>query len=270
MKYKQMAGIGWTTAFVIPLITLGYIPLFNGILIPVFALLLLIYCRQLKTDRISLSVSIWLLIIGTGLFLAIYRPHEFSYPLVFSTAALHEGGNEFSLHINTAKALAGYLALLFLISGISAPGKAFIESRAHQFATALVFAFIILAAAYLVLDLAVYLKPVTYVLAFGLVNLLVTCVSEEAFMRLVFQSQLERFISRYTNKTLIYQSVSLLITTLLFVATHAIASVELFIVFSLAGFLYGLIYTLTKNVFASIATHFAVNIVHFSFLTYPL
>lgn len=270
MRYKQFAGIAWTIAFVIPLITLGYIPLLNGILIPVFALLLLIYRLQLKIDRINLSVPIWLLIISTGLFLAIYRPHGFSYPLVFIADPLHEGGKVFSLHINTAKALAGYLALLYLISKVGVPGETYIKSRSRQFATALMFAVIVLVPAYFVLNLDIYLKPITYILAFGLVNLLVTCASEEAFMRLIFQAQLERFISKYTNKKLICQGVSLFITTLLFVATHAVASVELLIVFSLAGFLYGLIYTLTRNVFASIATHFTVNIVHFSFLTYPL
>lgn len=270
MKYKQLTGIGWATAFVLPLIILGYIPLLNGILIPFFALLLLIYRLQLEADSVKLSVPIWLLIIITGLFLAIYRPHEFSYPLVFSTVALHEGGNEFRLHINTTKTLAGYLVLYFLINGIGSRGKTYLKLSSHQFATSLICTFLILATAFLVLDLDIYPKPIAYVLAFGLVNLLVTCVSEEAFMRLVFQSQLERFISKYTNKTLIYQGVSLFITTVLFVTTHAIASVELFIVFSIAGFLYGLIYTLTKNVFASIATHFTVNILHFSFLTYPL
>lgn len=270
MKYKQMAGGALISALVLPLIALGYIPLLNGILIPLFALLLLIYTRQLNAGRLSLSVIIWLLIIDTGLFLAIYRPYEFSYPLIFHATELHESGKPFTLHINTAKALAGYLVLLFLINQTGSPGKAVYKSRLHQFAIAFAFALPILLVAWVVLDLNIYIKPITYVLAFGIINLLVTCVSEEAFMRLVFQAQLERLIANFTNKTVIYQGVSLFTTTLLFVATHAVASIELLIVFTLAGFLYGLVYTLTKNVFASIATHFTVNIVHFSFLTYPL
>lgn len=270
MKYKQMAGGALISALVLPLIALGYIPLLNGILIPVFALFLLVYTRQLYAGRSSLSVIIWLLIIAVGLFLAIYRPHEFSYPLIFHAAELHEGGKPFTLHINSAKALAGYLVLLFLINQPDVPGKTVCKSRLQQFAVALAFAFLILTVAWFVLDLHIYPKSITYVLAFGIINLLVTCVSEEAFMRLVFQAQLERFIANFTNKTAIYQGISLFTTTLLFVATHAVASIELLIVFTLAGFLYGLVYTLTKNVFASIATHFTVNIVHFSFLTYPL
>ncbi|RYZ99332.1 MAG: CPBP family intramembrane metalloprotease, partial [Moraxellaceae bacterium] len=55
-----------------------------------------------------------------------------------------------------------------------------------------------------------------------------------------------------------------------FVLTHGVQGAEPTLVFALAGFVYGLIYTLTKSIAAAIAVHFFVNILHFSFFTYPL
>ena len=58
----------------------------------------------------------WLLAIVLGIGVGLYRPAGFNYPLVFSVSQLHEGGSPFSLYINIAKLLAGYITVYLLIS----------------------------------------------------------------------------------------------------------------------------------------------------------
>lgn len=211
----------------------------------------------------------WLLAIALGIGVGLYRPAGFNYPLVFSVSQLHEGGSPFSLYINIAKLLAGYITVYLLISsGVKV--KPYIQNRPQQFALAVGLGLFVVLIAYFALGLGFYLKPLAYITLFALVNLLVTCVAEEAFMRLLLQAQLHKFLSGKLASTFQLEAVPLLITTGIFVLMHFSANVTVLGVFALAGFCYGLVYSLTKNFWACVAVHFTVNIVHFSLLTYPL
>ncbi len=265
-SWFPVLAIVFATLLVIP----GYIPVLNWLLIPILVFLLLFYRYLLGRNTQSSMIPAWILVVIVGLFLGIYRPDSFHYPLLFGAEALYEGGKPFNLHVNTSKLLAGYLILFLLLPVIRIPGKVHITSPAATVLTVFALALTILFAAFFILDLELHSKPVHYVALFGLVNPLVTCVSEEAFMRLIFQSQLVLFISKYTERDIIRKGVPLAVATLLFVAVHSISSMELLVVYALAGAIYGLAYTLTNNIFASIGTHFLVNIIHFSFLTYPV
>lgn len=105
---------------------------------------------------------------------------------------------------------------------------------------------------------------------FGLVNLVVTCISEEAFMRLLVQAQIQNFISGAVKQKFWQELIPLVVATSLFTLIHFSSNLNVTLAYGLAGFLYGLVYSLTKNIWMCIAVHFGVNIIHFSFLTYPL
>ena len=124
--------------------------------------------------------------------------------------------------------------------------------------------------AYKILGLAFHVKPFKYIVLFGLVNLIITCLAEEAFMRLLLQEQIQKFISGAVTHKLWQEFIPLITTTFIFVLTHSVQGFNAVLAFAVAGFSYGLVYSLTKNLWACVAVHFAVNIIHFSFLTYPL
>lgn len=256
-------------AMAVALSVTGFLPGSVMVLIALFALALVAFRKGLFHHRNLVTVPAWLLAVISGLAVGLYRPDGFNYPLIFSTEQLHEGGLPFALYVNIGKGLAGWLALLLLLPLVDRR-NAVVQGALSTVGLVLILTAIILITAVVLLDLALFTKPVGYLLPFGLVNLLITCVAEEAFMRLLFQLSLALAFTRLIPRQWPPQIIALLLTTGLFILTHSVASVELMVVFGLAGFCYGLVFLLTRNIYACIALHFLVNFMHFAFLTYPL
>ena len=255
--------------FLTAAVAVNFIPFVTATLIAIFAASLWCYDYFLNhNNRIGFYVS-WSCAIVLGILVGLYRPHDFNYPLVFSVEQFYDGGLPSSLYINIAKFFAGIITLFFLLS-YKPVTPIYIQSKFSQFTFSLVLALLILGMAYEILDLQIHVKPFKYILLFGLVNLLVTCLAEEAFMRLLLQSQIQKFISGTIKHRFWQEIIPLGVTTFIFVVTHSVQGLNNILIYTVAGFCYGLIYSLTKNVRASIAVHFTVNIIHFSFFTYPL
>lgn len=245
------------------------IPSIAAVLVFVFAMVLSLYKYLLNANKPVGLYLTWTFAIVLGVAVGLYRPAGFSYPLVFGVNQLYEGGLPFSLYVNTAKLLAGYIIIYFFIS-TSVQSYVFICSRLQQYALAIGMGIIVVLIASLFLGLEFHLKPLNYIVMFGLANLLVTCVAEEAFMRVLLQAQLQKFISGKVKNVFWLEAIPLFIATLIFVVTHLATSLNTILVFGLAGFTYGLVYSVTKNLWACVVVHFIVNIIHFSLLTYPL
>ena len=174
-----------------------------------------------------------------------------------------------TLQFDGGKTLAGYLILIALLplafkspKTLAAPGL--------QILLVTLLSVGIIAFATFLLDLEFYLKSLSTIVIFGLINLLCTCIAEEAFMRLALQNEIQRAVGRYTRNPILREYGPLVFTTLIFLHTHSSTSAEISLLYAIAGFLYGLVYTLSKNILCSIGLHFLVNILHFSFLTYPI
>jgi membrane protease YdiL (CAAX protease family) len=253
--------LGLSATHLIPPIAAG--------LVFVFALVLSLYNYLLHFNKPVGLYLTWTIAVVLGIAVGLYRPAGFSYPLVFSVNQLYEGGSPFSLYVNTAKLLTGYIIIYFLISSRFV-SNVFIHSRLQQYIFAIGLGAIVVLIASLFLGLEFHLKPLTYIVMFGLANLLVTCVAEEAFMRLLLQAQLQKFISGKVKSVFWLEAIPLIIATVIFVLTHLAKSPNAILIFVLAGFSYGLVYSLTKNLWACVVAHFIVNIIHFSLLTYPL
>ena len=253
----------------ITLTATNFIPVIAAALVLIFAMVLSLYQYLLQYNKPLGFYLCWFLAIVLGIAIGLYRPSGFSYPLVFSTNQLYEGGLPFSLYVNTAKLFAGYIIICFLFSPKS-QGDIYIRSSLQQYVFAVSLGVIVVLIAGLFLGLEFHLKSLNYIVMFGLANLLVTCIAEEAFMRLLLQAQIQKFLSVKVKNVFWLEAIPLLIATLIFVVTHIVTSLNAIMVFGLAGFTYGLVYSLTKNLWACVAIHFTVNIIHFSFLTYPL
>jgi membrane protease YdiL (CAAX protease family) len=251
------------------LLALHFIPPVVALLIVVFSVMLLLYRYYLQKNKPALFYLLWFVAIILGVGIGLYRPAGFNYPLIFSVSQLYEGGLPMDLYLNLGKALAGYCIIFFLFSS-ARQSIGYITSLPKQISLVVVSTLLILGVAIVLLNLQVHVKAVNYILMFGAVNLLVTCVAEEAFMRWLLQTQLQIFFARKISNRILQEGLALLITTIIFVLTHMVHGLEAVMVFTLAGFVYGFVYTLTKNLLAAIAVHFLVNIIHFSLLTYPI
>ena len=101
---------------------------------------------------------------------------------------------------------------------------------------------------------------------FLLVNLLFTCVAEEAFFRGLVQGGLTRWLTRAGRPA--WPAVAA--AALLFGLAHAGGGWAYAGLAALAGLGYGLVRERTGRVGAAVAAHFALNAAHFLLFTYPM
>lgn len=249
-------------AIALTFVLVGYLPALNGALLVIFGAGLFLLSQD-DNKRVFVKWGVFIPTVILGFFVAIYRPPEFSYPLIYHADSLHEGGKPFSLFVNVSKAIGGYLVLLCLFSEkTGAWWKVFSRNTALYIAGGTLI--VILSAILFGVSWAPKLNDaIPYFIA---VNLFVTVVSEEAFFRILLYDRIVKFFKK--------QSVGLVvgvtITTLLFTVSHTAALGPMFILFLIAGATYALVYAITKNFFASVLVHFGVNIFHFVLLEYPL
>ena len=97
------------------------------------------------------------------------------------------------------------------------------------------------------------------------INLLLTCVFEEALFRGVIQDRLARMVADRPRWTWLPLSTA----SLLFGLAHAGGGPVLIVVASIAGVGYGLAYAITGRIEAAIVAHFTLNSIHFLGFTYP-
>lgn len=97
------------------------------------------------------------------------------------------------------------------------------------------------------------------------INLLFTCVAEEAFFRGVIQEQLTKALEGHPRLI----GLPVVVSTALFALAHAGGGLPLVALAALAGLGYSVVYAMTRRVEAAILVHFAVNAVHFVGFSYP-
>lgn len=245
--------------------------LLEGWLPPAVAGLFCLFIVALAGYRLTASrpawvrIALWLPLLPLGLAIALVRPEGFAYPLVFHLDALYPGGKPFYLHVNIAKALAGYAVIVWLLSDHSHPEQAKPKVAA---VCVVLLAVLVLAVAVPLLGLQWQPKFGAHTVWFALVNLLVTCVAEESFMRLLVQAPLQRTLARLGR--IPAAVVALAAASALFAAAHSPVGAEAWGIYLLAGVAYGAAFVFTGRLSAAIGTHFLVNITHYVLLTYPL
>jgi membrane protease YdiL (CAAX protease family) len=253
-------------AVVAVLVMVDWLPLANA------AGLLSVACLAcfFRKEELSrwIKVGLFLLLVPLAFWVASYEPKGFAYPLLFSLAGDAGEAARYQLSIDVAKGIAGFLLLYLLRPKLRA--NEFVASRWASVLLLLLAPLFIISVAIAVLGLQWQLKSFEQILQFAAVSLLITCVAEEVFMRFLFQQNLRNAVAIFTVNRALQEIIPLLLVTFVFIAIHAGIGGAAVWVYALAGFLYGLSYTLSKNILYPIAIHFLVNQIHFSFLTYPL
>ena len=106
---------------------------------------------------------------------------------------------------------------------------------------------------------------VRLVLAFIAINLLFTCVAEEAFFRGLLQTKLTQIITAERLAIL-----APIVTAIVFALAHFVGGINYVFVSAVAGFGYSYIFYKTQRLEWAILCHWLVNISHFFFFTYPM
>lgn len=265
-SFSEKIAAAVLVAIVFALVLLQCLPLANGIgLLGVAGLAC--FFRKEELSR-WLYAGLWLLLVLLAFWVATYKPAGFSYPFIFDLSGESVSSPRYEFFANLGKGICGFLLLYFLWP--KPRDNEFVATPKYQFLVALLAPAVVIAVAIPALGLYLQPKVVEQVLLFALGNLLIISVAEEAFMRLLLQQPLRNAIAAFSGNRWVQELVPLLAVTAIFVAIHSGLNGAAIWVYALAGFLYGLSYTLSKNIFYPIMIHFVVNQIHFSFLTYPL
>lgn len=267
MKISPSINTKLTVSFIILLLAavcsaLGLLPTIHVLGAALLIALLFIYD---KVNAIYLKVSAWTGVFLVGVFMALYRPEGFSYWNTISVEQLHENGKPYQQFVNLGKFFGALIIFTWVMHGRAKADfiNAFtLRNLAIAISSAL--AVLLVAAWILKLDIITKFSQVT--LVFLVINLAVTCFSEESFYRLVVQRPSE---NAFANKR-VGTIVGVLIASAFFALTHFSNQPKILAVMAIAGTLYATTYALTRSVSATIVTHFSVNALHFIFLTYPI
>jgi len=203
-----------------------------------------------------------------GLLLGLHALPGFSNPVLLRDAVLAHGARPYSQYSNFDKTLA---AILFLgcsgwtpIRSAREWGAALWRAAPVTLVTVIVVMAASLALGYVRFDprwSAIF--PV-----WAAINLLTTCVSEEAFFRGLIQHEIRPGLSPALGPR---QAVGVAVglSAALFGLAHGAGGWRYVVVASLAGAGYAVVFQRTARLEMSILTHFAVNATHFLLFTYP-
>ena len=203
----------------------------------------------------------WSGLVALCLLLATHAAPGFNNILILDEVSLSPNSIPFTLYANYDKALIG-LALLLLAVRRSTNIKEFF------YGGVLLVGITVLA----VLGAATFFGLIDWnpkfneiFFTWAAINLLITCVAEETFFRLLIQEQILRWCSQCQYKVWI----SVIVSGVLFGMIHLSGGLLYASLATVAGLCYAYIYSRYRSLRIAIFTHFTVNTVHFLLFTYP-
>ncbi|MGK3142559.1 CPBP family intramembrane glutamic endopeptidase [Pantoea sp. C2G6] len=206
--------------------------------------------RQIVTEAL-------LLLIAIGLLLHLFP--GFNNPLQRDHVQIGPRSVPFSFGFNFDKALIPFVLLAALPTLFRAPAA--LTRYRLPAALALIAAVpLLLYSAVLLGGLAVERHFPAWLGTFMLANLFFVSLAEEALFRGYLQQRLRQALGGLP---------ALLISSLLFGLVHAPGGVLLVIFATLAGLIYGLAWHWSGRLWLATALHFALNLTHLLFFTYP-
>lgn len=202
-----------------------------------------------------------LLLSGLGVALAFGLAPGFSPLVLWEPEVLKPDSAPFGLRLRIEKVLLGVAVLAWFVTPIAARGmgQALLRALPVALATLVVVGLLALALDYV--RFAPVLPPLSVVLAWAAVNLLIVCVIEEGFFRGVVQARLAQ---RWPAPAAIG------VAALLFGLAHIAGGWSYVLLAALAGAGYGLAYHVAgRRLEAAVLAHFLLNAGHFALFTYP-
>lgn len=181
---------------------------------------------------------------------------------IFDEAQLTPGALPFTMYLNFDKAMAGVLLLALLVK--PAQWAPFSPEDWKVVGLTLVALFAVLVPAALLIGYVRFdLKPMNGI--WMLNNLAFVCVAEEVVFRGLLQNRL--MLLRPGSDTWRWACVG--IAAVAFGLAHFAGGPAYVGLATIAGVAYGFVYLKTRKIEAPIFVHFALNLIHFVFFTYP-
>ncbi|QXF33017.1 CPBP family intramembrane metalloprotease domain-containing protein [Photorhabdus luminescens] len=165
----------------------------------------------------------------------------------------------FSMYFNFDKALIPFLLLCCMPGLFTTKPLAKVRPYAWIILTVAIPA--LLSVATTLGGLAVELHMPQWLPMFILANIFFVSLAEEALFRGYIQQRLSQWINPY---------FALIITALIFGGAHFVGGPLLMIFATLAGLIYGLAWMWSGRLWVAVGFHFALNLVHLLFFTYPI
>ncbi len=179
-------------------------------------------------------------------------------PLLLEAVQVSEAARSFDLSLSWDKAL---LALLLWTTVMARANELRVSALRSLWLLPLMLAVVFtlgVLSGYVAADLK--WPGLTLLLLWGLSNLLITCVLEEAFFRGIIQRQL---VARWG------MWIGVLVASLIFGIAHLGGGWLFVMLATVAGVFYGLAYARSGRLWLAVLFHFAVNLTNFIAFTYP-
>ena len=217
--------------------------------------------RRLTTSSARIGSTVVVVLIAVGL--AFHFFPGFHNPIVVDAVITGPGAAPFTQYANFDKAAAGLVVLAYFCRRVESAHQV----REMWASTALVVTatVMVLIAIGLTIDYFDFdPKLPSFTSSFLAINLLFTCVAEEAFFRGFVQ---ERVARRLTAN---WQWLAIAFSSLLFGLAHLRGGTVFVLLATVLGFGCAVAYSKTRRIEAPIFVHFSFNAVHFLLFTYPL
>ena len=262
----------WITTFVLAIAAgylVGALAAAAGLLIAILAIACLAFDRSNDFEepwkrRVAKAVSvIFIVVLSIGL--AVHKLPGFHNLQVMSGAVFSPDSAPFNLWLNFDKAAAGILLLGLTYRPSMRTGFEWIPALKQALALGLLTVAVVTGLALLTGFVRWAPKFDPQFALWASDNLLLTCMSEEAFFRGFIQHQIATALSARPWGYII----AITISALLFGLAHLAGGWTYAALAAVAGVGYGLVLHRTQRIEMSILTHFAVNATHFLLFTYP-
>lgn len=208
--------------------------------------------------RVALTVGVLLF----SLALSVHALPGFHNPKIFDAVRFTADAVPFTQYMNFDKGAVGLLLLAFFCRRANAASAPRLGSAA----------LIGLAGAALTLGVGMAAGAVHWApklpegaWLFLVVNLLFTCVAEEAFFRGVIQERVATLLG--DGRAAIAGSV--LLSAILFGLAHAAGGIAMVVLTTIAGAGYAAAYARSRSIESAVLAHFMLNAIHFVAFTYP-
>lgn len=204
-------------------------------------------------------------VVAITLLLGIHALPGFHNPLIVKEAIVASGATPYTLHFNFDKTMAGIV--IIGMTGLLRPQSQAPIGASLRDSLPLVAVGIGLVMAMSLALGYVRFEPRWHPLfwVWATVNLMLTCVSEEAFFRGFLQRELCDALGTRRHAAVLAVGAG----AVLFGIAHFAGGAAYVVLATIAGACYGLVYQRTRRIELAILAHFTFNAVHFLLFTYP-
>lgn len=254
----------WALAYAMALISGLHFGVLAGWAIAGLACLLAVCLVDARLERSRFGWA-WGWVVGlVSLALALHLVPGFHNAVLVNGQHTSADAVPFTLYANFDKGSVALLLLALVVPRVRSIGEMRAAAKVTlQFAS--ITAAVVVCAAWAVGYVRPHLKIPAFTAEFLVVNLLFTCIAEEAFFRGLIQERLTQVLASRPAMAV----VPVVVSAALFGLAHAGAGPVFMCLAAMTGVGAAWVYARTRRVESAVVVHFAVNAIHFLLFTYP-